>query len=220
MACIAFVGGTGPHGRGLALHFALAGEEVIIGSRSQARAEQVADRIRDRLGHRAPQGWVRAADNLSAVCAAEIVALTVPFPALASVLTDVGPFLAGKTVVDVINPVELVNGLARLRSVPEGSAAGFIQARVPAAQIVCGFKNTSAHDLWHVERPLQGDVLLCGDAPEAKQHLADVVHRIPHLRPVDAGPLGMACYLESVTALLLNLNQRHHKLTSIQILGL
>jgi NADPH-dependent F420 reductase len=220
MACIAFVGGTGSYGRGLALRFALAGEEVIIGSRSLGRAEHAADRVRDRLAHGVPSGLVRAADNLSAVHAAEIVVLTVPFPALESVLADVGGQLAGKTVFDVVNPVEFVDGVPRLCAVREGSAAGFIQARVPAAQIVCGFKNISAHDLWHTEMPLRGDVLLCGDVPEAKERLADVVRRMPDLRPVDAGPLEMACYLESVTALLLNLNQRYHKLTSIQILGL
>ena len=33
---LAFLGGTGPEGRGLALRLALAGEEVIIGSRDSS----------------------------------------------------------------------------------------------------------------------------------------------------------------------------------------
>ena len=32
---LAFLGGTGPEGKGLALRFALAGEEVVIGSRTE-----------------------------------------------------------------------------------------------------------------------------------------------------------------------------------------
>ena len=35
---IGFLGGTGPEGRGLALRLALAGEDVIIGSRDGSRA--------------------------------------------------------------------------------------------------------------------------------------------------------------------------------------
>jgi predicted dinucleotide-binding enzyme len=35
---LAFVGGTGPEGLGLAMRFAKAGHEVAIGSRSRARA--------------------------------------------------------------------------------------------------------------------------------------------------------------------------------------
>ena len=44
---IGFIGGTGPEGRGLALRFALAGEEVLIGSRDAARAQNAADSVRE-----------------------------------------------------------------------------------------------------------------------------------------------------------------------------
>ena len=38
---IAIFGGTGDLGRGLAVNFAAAGHEIIVGSRSQERAEEV-----------------------------------------------------------------------------------------------------------------------------------------------------------------------------------
>ncbi len=42
---LAFLGGTGPEGRGLALRLALAGEQVIIGSRDPSRAKETADQL-------------------------------------------------------------------------------------------------------------------------------------------------------------------------------
>ena len=39
---LAFRGGTGPEGKGLALRLALAGEEIIIGSRDETRAKEAA----------------------------------------------------------------------------------------------------------------------------------------------------------------------------------
>ena len=46
---IAILGGTGEQGPGLALRWAMAGEEVIIGSRSQERAEKVAAELNAEL---------------------------------------------------------------------------------------------------------------------------------------------------------------------------
>ncbi|HIM46925.1 MAG TPA: NADPH-dependent F420 reductase, partial [Alphaproteobacteria bacterium] len=39
---ITVIGGTGPQGSGLAQRFALAGVDVIVGSRDAARAETIA----------------------------------------------------------------------------------------------------------------------------------------------------------------------------------
>ena len=39
---LAFLGGTGPEGRGLALRFALLGNDVVIGSRDVNRAREAA----------------------------------------------------------------------------------------------------------------------------------------------------------------------------------
>ena len=42
---LAFLGGTGPEGKGLALRLALAGEVVIIGSRDAGRAREAAEEL-------------------------------------------------------------------------------------------------------------------------------------------------------------------------------
>ena len=51
---IAVIGGTGKEGRGLALGWARAGEEVVIGSRSLEHAQQAAEEINAAWGVRPP----------------------------------------------------------------------------------------------------------------------------------------------------------------------
>lgn len=63
-------------------------------------------------------------------------------------------------------------------------------------------------------------MLLCGDHAAAKTSVADLVRRMPDLRPIDAGGLSAAPLLDHLTALLLSLNRRHHTETSIRIVGL
>ena len=74
---IALIGGTGPEGMGLALRLAQAGERIIIGSRSEARARAAADKIRARL----PHADIRGAENVSAAREADVIIVTVPYEA-------------------------------------------------------------------------------------------------------------------------------------------
>ena len=45
-ATIGFIGGTGPEGHGLAVRFAMAGHDVVIGSRDDERAKSAAEEVR------------------------------------------------------------------------------------------------------------------------------------------------------------------------------
>ena len=71
---LGLIGGTGPEGRGLALRFALAGEDVLIGSRDAKRAEQAASGIRSYE----VRGSVEGALNIDAARGADIVLVAVP----------------------------------------------------------------------------------------------------------------------------------------------
>src|SRR5919109_5389159 len=99
---IAILGGTGEQGPGLALRWALAGEEVIIGSRSQERAEKVAAELNAELG----DGRIRGLENPQAAEAAEVVVLTVPYTAHLSTLETVKSQVQGKIFVDVSVPLD------------------------------------------------------------------------------------------------------------------
>ena len=48
---IAFIGGTGPEGLGLAMRFAKAGHMVYIGSRTEERAQEAIEKVKKLLGN-------------------------------------------------------------------------------------------------------------------------------------------------------------------------
>ena len=214
---IAFIGGTGRQGLGLALRFAAAGAPVMIGSRVAERAAAAAEAVRTAV----PGASVRGYENAEAVARSKRIALTLPFAGLASFLAAGRAALAGKLVIDVIVPLAVHNGFFALTPVDGAASAGeLIQQTVPAARVVSAFKNHSAETLQDLAAPLEGDVLLCGNDPDARAEVAALVGFLPGLRAVDAGGIASARYLEAITGLLLNVNRRYKARASIAILGL
>lgn len=218
---LAFVGGTGKQGRGLALRFAAAGHPVLIGSRVDDRAAEAAAKLRERLEHfrRRLPPRLEGMRNDAAVDAAGIVFLTVPYAGLDAFLHERGALLAGKIVIDVVNPLALVDGRFVLTRVAESSVSARIARVASGARVVAGFKNAAAAHLLALDTPALGDVLLASDDADAKATVADLVREIPDLRPLDSGPLANAEFLEAITALELNLNRIHDATTTIRILG-
>jgi NADPH-dependent F420 reductase len=217
MRALAVVGGTGPEGLGLALRLAAAGEEVVIGSRAAERAEAAAATVRAAV----PGARVSGRANRDAVAAADRIVLAIPFDGLPAFLDRAPDGLAGKLVVDVVVPLAVRDGLFEVAPIPGAPSAGeLIQGRLPRARVVSAFKNVSAERLRALRVPLEGDVVLCGEDAGARAEVAGLVRAIPALRPVDAGDIRNARYVEAITALLLNLNRRHGATTSIAILGL
>lgn len=220
MGRMAILGGTGPEGIGLGLRFAMAGEEVVVGSRQAPRAEDAARDMRAKLEGIGCRTAVTGADNASAIDGADIIVVSFPFAGVAELLPALAPRLAGKLVLDVINPLQRVNKVFVSAPVPEGSAAERIQALLPESFVVAGFKNESAEELVEIGHPVEGDIVVCSDHQDAKAAVIDLVRRIPRYRPVDAGALVNARVTEGITAMLLNINRRYKAVTSIRILGL
>jgi NADPH-dependent F420 reductase len=212
---IAVLGGTGPEGLGLAARFAQSGEAVIIGSRSAERAEEAAKGLRAKL----PGATVSGAPNAAAAAAADTVVLAFPYEGVDATLAECGAAMVGKTVIDTIVPLKVDGKFFNVEPPAEGSAAERIQSRVPGAKVVSAFKHQSAHHLMDLEHRMEGDVLVCGNDEASKALVADLVRRVPDLRPVDAGELRNARVFEAMTALLLNLNRRHKTRSSLRILG-
>lgn len=220
MGRMAIIGGTGPEGLGLGLRFALSGADVRLGSREVARARAAAEQANARLAAIGCERRIAGDDNRSAIDGADMVVLAIPYAAVAELLPQLAARLEGKLLLDVVNPVELVNGVFRMASVAAGSAAEEIQAALPRAQVVSAFKGESAEHLKQIEKPLGGDVLVCSDHADARARVIDAVGRIANVRPIDAGALVNARALEAITSLLLNLNRRYRAITAIQIRGL
>jgi NADPH-dependent F420 reductase len=217
---IPIVGGTGALGFGLALRLAAAGAEVIIGSRDAGRAEQAAVKIRERVSN----AHVAGATNADAAAHGEIVFLTVPFRAQSENLTNLkGALREGQILVDATVPLAAaVSGKAtRLLGVPQGSAAEQAQEMVPdGVTVISALHSVDAATLGDLAQPLDQDVLVCGDRKEPKRRVAELIGSIPGLRPVNAGALETARYVEALTPLLISVNIRNKSHAGVKLTGL
>ena len=216
MTRIGFIGGTGPEGRGLAYRFALAGHEVVIGSRTPERGREAAKEVADRAG----SASVTGGENAVAARQAELMVLTVPFAAQADTLPPLREVCQGKIVVSTAVPMQFEGGSPSMPVVPEGSAAEQAQAPLPGALVVGAFQNLGAAKLWKGDEPLDQDVVVCGDDEEAKRQVSAVAEQIRGVRAVDGGPLSSARYVEGITVLLVGINKRYKALAGIRIAGL
>jgi NADPH-dependent F420 reductase len=200
----------------MALHWAKAGLDVIIGSRQQEKAAGVAAELNQELGHPLIKGMA----NPEAAAAAAVVALTVPFSAHRSTIESVKAYLSGKIFIDVCVPLDETNP-RKMHLPPAGSATDEAQELLgEEVKVVGAFQNVSAHELRHYEQPIDCDVLVCGNDREARQTVIQLVEHMG-LHAVDAGLAYNARVVESLTALLIGLNIRHKvKGSGIRITGL
>lgn len=214
---LAFVGGTGPEGLGLAMRFAKAGHEVAIGSRSAERGEEGAQTVRDAVPGAAASGG----DNASVVAAADVVFLTFPYSGQQPTLAALAPLLEGKLVCNVVAPLEFQQGIGAVALNVEGkSALQEAAAQLPNSRVVSAFQNMSAEELQRLDHPIEADVLVCGRDAEAKQVIIGLAGEIAGCRGIDAGGASQSRYVEMMTSLLINLNRKHKTQSSIRIVGL
>ena len=217
---IAVIGGTGPAGTGLALRFVRAGEKVIIGSRDAARAQQAAEKIRQRVG---PQAQVSGLENSAACAASDLLVLTVPFEGQAELLKQLKSAIRpGSILIDATVPLAAsVGGRAtRTLGVWQGSAAQQTAELVPKGVSVVGaFHNVSA-DVLNGDEDVDCDVIVCSDDAAATQIAMELAAKIPRIRAIDGGKLENVRIVEQITALLIGLNIRHKGHGSVRITGL
>jgi NADPH-dependent F420 reductase len=213
---IAILGGTGEQGPGLALRLAIAGEEVIIGSRNKERAEKVAAELNAELGGTRIQG----AENAQAAQAAEIVMMTVPYSAHLSTLEGVKAQVQGKIFVDVSVPLDPENP-RRMKMPPAGSATEEAQEFLGAGtKVVAAFQNVAAHLLRDPKHHIDCDILVCGNDVEAKKTIIALIGKMS-MKGYDVGTADSARVVEGLTSILIRLNIRHKvKGAGIHLTGL
>lgn len=211
---VAVVGGTGDLGFGLVVHLARAGREVVIGSRSEERGAEAADRANEALGEAGiDAASVAGTENAKAVGEAEVTFVSVPYAGQAEIYRSIRDHLPpGAVVCDTTTPLATAVGGRPWQVLRpwQGSAAEQARALLPEeARLVSGFHTVSAEMLQDVAGESEGDVLLCGDDAEAKAVVGELVEAVPGLRWVDCGPLSMARILEPLTAVLVSVNRRY-----------
>lgn len=216
---LAILGGTGDLGTGLARRWAQAGYRVIIGSRTQDKAETAAADLREVMAERgvAVVG-VQAMENLAAAQAADIVALTVPFSHQVSTLELVKPALAGKILIDVTVPL-VPPKVARVQLPAAGSAGQIAQELLGEdVSVVSAFQNVAAHHLQE-GRGLDCDVLVCGNKKAARAEVITLVEAAG-MRGFHAGMINNAAAAEALTSVLISINKQYGCHAGITISGL
>jgi NADPH-dependent F420 reductase len=213
---IGILGGTGDQGKGLARRFALAGHRVIIGSRSAERAQQAAESLGEGLS-----GDLSGAENPVVARDADIVIVAVPWDGHRSLLESLRDDLAGKIVIDCVNPLGFDKQGAYALPVEEGSAAQQAAAVLPGSTVVAAFHHVSAVLLLDPEvKEVELDVLVLGDDREATDTVQALAGRIAGVRGVYGGRLRNAHQIESLTANLISINRRYKTHAGVRVTGL
>lgn len=207
---IGVLGGTGDQGRGLARRLSMAGHWVVIGSRNAERAAAAA------AGLGGPR--LSGALNQDAAEQADLVIAAMPWDGHRDLLSSLAGPLAGKIVIDCVNPMAFDSRGAYPIRVPEGSAAEQAAAVLPDSTVVGAFHHVSAKLLLdpEVDR-MDLDVLVLGDVRAATDLVAAIASEIPGMRGVYGGRLRNCGQIEALTANLVSINRRYKAHAGLRI---
>lgn len=185
--------GTGNMARGIATRALAAGRSVELLNRDADKAATVAAE----LGTNVTSGTVGQAP------ASDIVVLALPFDAAKEVVTSYGAALAGKTVVDITNPVNFET-FDSLVVAPGTSAAEEIAALTPG-NVVKAFNTTFAGAL--IAGETEGQILdgfIAGDNADATAAVASLMTD-GGMRPIVVGALKRSRELEGFQFVVMTL---------------
>ncbi len=215
---IAMLGGTGPAGAALSARLAAVGYEIAVGSRSKYRALEIIDSLREK--------WpsfdldLGAHSNEEAADIGEVVIIATPWDSTATMAKSVSKSLEGKVVISMANALAKVGGEFEPLVPPRGSVAASVQAMVPRARVAAAFHHLPARELGDLLNPVESDVLICSDHPDATQVVCEITAKIPGCRPLDSGSLANATTIEAFTAVLLQLNMRYKTRSALRLTGI
>ena len=206
---VAVLGGTGEQGRGLARRLALAGTTVVLGSREGSRAAAAANSLPAR---------VSGADNASAARAADVVIVAVPWVGHEELLAGLAIDLAGRIVVDCVNPLGFDKLGAYALRVAEGSAAEQAARLLPESRVVAAFHHVSAAVLLDEELDeVDTDVLVLGDDRDATDAVLRLADSVAGMRGIYGGRLRNSGQVEALTANLISVNRRYKVHAGIRV---
>jgi 8-hydroxy-5-deazaflavin:NADPH oxidoreductase len=205
---VAILGGTGSFGRALAGRLAALGEDdVVIGSRDAARAQETAVEIG---GDR-----VSGAANEEAVAGADLAVLAVKADGALETARTIAGALGDTPLLSVASAIEFHKGAGMFPDPEARSLAERVQD-VVRAPVVAGLHSVAAASL--AEAPDE-DALVCGDDPAAKELALELAGKLVSGRALDAGPLASARALEGLTAVIVNLNRRYKAHAGVRVTG-
>ena len=188
MSSITFIG-AGNMARTIGTLAVAGGNTVEIMARDKSKAEDLAKVL----------GGGTTAGEWGAVPAGDIVITAVRYEGTVSTAAQYGDALAGKTIVDISNPLNAAfDGLAH--SEPTSIAQEVAKIAPADARVFKAF-NTIFRGVLETGRP---DVFIAGDDARAKADVAAFIESLG-LRPMDVGGLKMAHWLEGAGVLTVGL---------------
>jgi NADPH-dependent F420 reductase len=203
---IALVGGTGGIGTGLAVRWGQK-HEIIIGSRNVDKARESAAAVLQLLG---AAGTVQGTDNASAITAADVVVLCVPYEHLPFVTTGLLDAYKSQLVISPVVPMTYNGKFFQYQTPTAGSAALQTRSLLPKdVKVVSAFHTICAAALQDLGRVMKADAFICGDDAEAIDITMQLAGEIKSLRPLSAGPLAVSSMVESLTPFLLNVARKN-----------
>ncbi len=209
---IAIIGGTGSQGLNIGKRLAIAGEDIIIGSRKEEKAltkvEESLELLKDYDDIK-----MEGMSNEDAAQAGDLIILTVPLSAQKPTLQSIKDYVGDKILVDATVPLETAIGgsPARFVDLMEGSAAERTAKilKKTDVRVVAAFNNVSNSLLSNIPEPIDCDCLLAGNDNEAKQVVKEIIEKIPGIDCIDCGKLEKARMIEKITPLLIGLNIKY-----------
>lgn len=214
---VGVLGGTGPMGRGLALRFAAAGLDVVVGSREAHKADEVVDGLRDEQPSVAER--LTGAVNEDACERAPTVVIATPWEPALGLAVDLADRLADRTVVSVVNALTRAGGAFLPLTMPRGSVTAEIAARLPDSRVTGAFHHLPATPLADLDRIIEAEVLVVGDDARGRAETLDLVDAVQGLRGIDAGGLEAAGPVEAMTAVLVGINVAYRTHSTLRLGG-
>lgn len=185
--------GAGKMGRGIATRLLSGGNSVVLMDRDNEEAHKLAAE----LVFNAKGGAMITAVPMGSSLTTDTVVLAVYYGSVPAIIKLYGEQLAGRTIVDITNPLNATND--DLATPPGSSGAEEIAKQAPVnAHVVKAFNTTFASTLVTGSVAQQQlDVFMAGDDAGIKSQLA-AAFQASGLRPIDTGPLRRARQLEGV----------------------
>lgn len=209
---VSIIGGTGPQGLGIGERLAIAGVDVIIGSRKEEKAVAVVAEAKEKLADY-DLSSMKAMANEDAAKEGDVLIITVPLAAQKPTLEGIKEFCKDKIVMDATVPLETAIGGKPFRFIDlmEGSAAERTAKILEGtgAKVICAFCNICNSHLSNIPEEIDCDCLIAGDDKESKEVAAEIINKIPGIRTLDCGILEKARVIEKITPLLIGLNIKY-----------
>jgi len=214
MTTIGILGGTGPAGQGVGIRLAVAGHNVILGSRDEQRAKEVAG------GLEHPGAGVIDGRSNEEAAQADIVIVATPWDSAVATVTALREQLAGKIVVSMVNALTREGRELLPLYPPRGSMAAQIAHALPASDIVGAFHHLPAAQMKDLSSGLDADVVIFGDNANVRDEVAALVNEMPGLTSVVAGTMSLASAVEAFTAVCISINIRHKAHSYVKLAGM